>query len=65
VRAGEVIGGTDEFRPRARSGPLTGVRSSPPPGLDPERRDYGSFEDPDGNGWLLQEVRRTTPREVI
>lgn len=28
------------------------------PGLDPERRDYGSFtsfDDPDGNGWLLQE----------
>ncbi|MCO6003778.1 VOC family protein [Actinoallomurus purpureus] len=31
------------------------------PGHDPERRDYGSFasfSDPDGNGWLLQEVRR-------
>jgi hypothetical protein len=31
------------------------------PGLDPERQDYGSFAslaDPDGNGWLLQEVRR-------
>ena len=30
------------------------------PGHDPERRDYGSFasfSDPDGNGWLLQEVR--------
>jgi catechol 2,3-dioxygenase-like lactoylglutathione lyase family enzyme len=30
------------------------------PGLDPERRDYGtyaSFSDPDGNGWLLQERR--------
>lgn len=29
-------------------------------GLDPERRDYGtfaSFDDPDGNTWLLQEVR--------
>jgi len=29
------------------------------PGPDPERRDYGSFasfQDPDGNGWLLQEV---------
>jgi len=29
------------------------------PGPDPERRDYGtfaSFADPDGNGWLLQEV---------
>jgi catechol 2,3-dioxygenase-like lactoylglutathione lyase family enzyme len=31
------------------------------PGPDPERRDYGSFlsfQDPDGNGWLVQEVRR-------
>ena len=30
------------------------------PGHDPDRRDYGSFasfSDPDGNGWLLQEVR--------
>ena len=29
-------------------------------GLDPDRRDYGSFAtfgDPDGNGWLLQEIR--------
>jgi catechol 2,3-dioxygenase-like lactoylglutathione lyase family enzyme len=29
------------------------------PGLHPERADYGSyasFSDPDGNGWLLQEV---------
>jgi catechol 2,3-dioxygenase-like lactoylglutathione lyase family enzyme len=35
-------------------------------GVDPERRDYGTFatfSDPDGNGWLLQEVRtRTTAR---
>jgi predicted enzyme related to lactoylglutathione lyase len=31
------------------------------PGLHPGREDYGtfaSFEDPDGNAWLLQEVRR-------
>lgn len=30
------------------------------PGPDPERRDFGtflSFADPDGNGWLVQEVR--------
>jgi catechol 2,3-dioxygenase-like lactoylglutathione lyase family enzyme len=29
------------------------------PGPDPDRRDYNSFfgfEDPDGNGWLVQEV---------
>ena len=31
------------------------------PGLHPERADYGtylSFSDPDGNGWLVQEVRK-------
>ena len=31
------------------------------PGLDPERRDYDtfrSFNDPDRNGWLVQEVRQ-------
>jgi hypothetical protein len=30
------------------------------PGPDPGRRDYGSFlsfRDPDGNQWLVQEVR--------
>ena len=29
------------------------------PGPDPQRADYGSFfsfADPDGNGWLVQEV---------
>jgi hypothetical protein len=34
------------------------------PGPDPQRGDYNSFAtftDPDGNGWLLQEVRRTEP----
>jgi len=31
------------------------------PGLHPERTDYGtylSFSDPDGNGWLAQEVKQ-------
>jgi catechol 2,3-dioxygenase-like lactoylglutathione lyase family enzyme len=34
------------------------------PGLDPERRSYASFatfKDPDGNGWLLQEIRQRLP----
>jgi catechol 2,3-dioxygenase-like lactoylglutathione lyase family enzyme len=26
-------------------------------GIDPARRDYASFADPDGNTWTLQEVR--------
>lgn len=32
------------------------------PGPDPQRSNYGSFfsfSDPDGNSWLVQEVRRT------
>jgi len=35
-------------------------------GPDPERRKYGSyssFTDPDGNGWVLQEVGAETSRE--
>ena len=34
------------------------------PGPDPERRDYASyasFSDPDGNGWVLQEVKVRLP----
>ena len=34
------------------------------PGADPEHRDYASFadfSDPDGNGWVLQEVRVGKP----
>jgi catechol 2,3-dioxygenase-like lactoylglutathione lyase family enzyme len=33
-------------------------------GTDPKRRDYASFvsfSDPDGNGWLLQEVKTRAP----
>jgi catechol 2,3-dioxygenase-like lactoylglutathione lyase family enzyme len=36
-------------------------------GLDPERRSYASyasFRDPDGNGWLLQEVTTRLPGRV-
>ena len=34
------------------------------PGPEPEHRDYGSyaaFSDPDGNGWVLQEVKVRLP----
>ncbi|MDQ1720861.1 MAG: hypothetical protein QOI26_595 [Pseudonocardiales bacterium] len=34
------------------------------PGLDPQRREFGSFiffNDPDGNSWAVQEGRRTDP----
>ena len=36
------------------------AEGGPVPGPEPERADYGtffSFGDPDGNGWLVQEVR--------
>jgi catechol 2,3-dioxygenase-like lactoylglutathione lyase family enzyme len=36
-------------------------------GPDPERRSYGSFasfEDPDGNGWLLQEITVRLPGRI-
>jgi len=39
----------------------------PQKGLAPERRSYGSFatfSDPDGNGWLLQEVTARLPGRV-
>jgi catechol 2,3-dioxygenase-like lactoylglutathione lyase family enzyme len=37
------------------------------PGPDPERRSYASyaaFNDPDGNGWLLQEITERLPGRV-
>jgi catechol 2,3-dioxygenase-like lactoylglutathione lyase family enzyme len=37
------------------------------PGLDPERRSYASyasFSDPDGNVWLLQEIKERLPGRV-
>ncbi|HVK09965.1 MAG TPA: VOC family protein [Gemmataceae bacterium] len=37
------------------------------PGPDPERRSYGtyaSFRDPDGNVWLLQEIKERLPGRV-
>jgi hypothetical protein len=36
----------------------------PVPGPDPQRRSYqtyATFGDPDGNGWLLQEIRERLP----
>jgi catechol 2,3-dioxygenase-like lactoylglutathione lyase family enzyme len=38
----------------------------PVPGPDPERQSYmtyATFSDPDGNGWLLQEIRTRLPAE--
>jgi predicted enzyme related to lactoylglutathione lyase len=41
------------------SGPFHFHEGARVPGVDPERRDYSSFlsfSDPDGNGWMVQEV---------
>src|SRR5262245_55090823 len=41
-----------------------GIRGPRVPGPDPERRSYAtfaSFSDPDGNGWLLQEIKTRLP----
>jgi catechol 2,3-dioxygenase-like lactoylglutathione lyase family enzyme len=38
------------------------------PGLDPERRSYATFmpfQDPDGNTWLVQEVKRDWKVQVV
>ena len=43
---------------------FAGIRDHVLPGLDPERgsyRSYAEFKDPDGNGWLLQEVKSRLP----
>ena len=43
---------------------VAGPGQPPQSGLDPERRSYfsyASFSDPDGNGWLLQEVNTRFP----
>jgi catechol 2,3-dioxygenase-like lactoylglutathione lyase family enzyme len=44
-----------------------GIRGPRVPGRDPEHRSYftyASFSDPDGNGWLLQEIRERLPGRV-
>jgi catechol 2,3-dioxygenase-like lactoylglutathione lyase family enzyme len=54
--AGGSLGGGFIAAPEARA-----------PGHDPERRSYASyasFSDPDGNGWLLQELTERLPGRV-
>jgi hypothetical protein len=45
-----------------------GVGESPQDGRDPQGRSYtsfASFRDPDGNSWLLQEIRERLPGRVL
>src|SRR5262245_16966889 len=54
--AGGGLGGGFVVRAEARA-----------PGPDPQRRSYasyGSFSDPDGNVWLLQEIKERLPGRV-
>ncbi len=60
IDASEVFhdssGGYNRFDPRARAN-----------GPDPERRSYASFvtfNDPDGNGWVMQEITRRFPGRI-
>lgn len=60
IDASEVFhdagGGYNRFDPAARA-----------PGPDPERRSYASFltfTDPDGNGWVLQEITQRFPGRI-
>jgi hypothetical protein len=49
-------------RPRAEREALQD--GGPVPGPDPQGRSYqtyASFSDPDGNGWLLQEINTRLP----
>jgi len=46
------------------TGPFHFEEGGQTPGPDPARADYNSFlsfTDPDGNGWMVQEVRRDVP----
>jgi catechol 2,3-dioxygenase-like lactoylglutathione lyase family enzyme len=52
----DVAGGYNRFDPAARAS-----------GPDPERRTYASFvtfSDPDGNGWVLQEITARLPGRI-
>jgi catechol 2,3-dioxygenase-like lactoylglutathione lyase family enzyme len=56
--AGSVHAGTDEPYLFGR------LRVSGPNPEHPSYRSFASFSDPDGNGWLLQEVTTRLPRRI-
>lgn len=61
VQVGEV------FHEGARGSRFSEAAAGRLGGLAPERRSYGSFatfNDPDGNGWLLQEVTTRLPGRI-
>jgi catechol 2,3-dioxygenase-like lactoylglutathione lyase family enzyme len=69
ARAELVAHGADPSEVFHFEGPLrvTGTKGRLP-GPDPERRSYSSwisFSDPDGNGWLLQEITTRLPGRGI
>ena len=62
ARADLLARGVEVSEPFHRAGP-----DGPSNGVDPQRRSYASyawFNDPDGNGWLLQEVTIRLPGRV-
>jgi catechol 2,3-dioxygenase-like lactoylglutathione lyase family enzyme len=60
ARAQLIAGGADV----GEAFHFTAFGGAPVPGRDPEGRSYGtyaSFSDPDGNSWLLQEIKTRLP----
>src|SRR5258708_5064079 len=65
VEIGEVFHGAGDVHAGKDEPYLSGRRRVS--GADPDRRSYGSFasfKDPDGNGWLFQEVTARLPGRV-
>src|SRR6478752_4060502 len=65
VKVSEVFHGAGDVHSGADEPYLSGRRRVSGP--DPDRRSYGSFasfKDPDGNGWLFQEVTARLPGRV-
>jgi catechol 2,3-dioxygenase-like lactoylglutathione lyase family enzyme len=77
LAVGDIAAARDELLARGvdvsevfhfAGGPFNIAEENPRlPGRDPENRTYftfASFEDPDGNGWLLQEVTTRLPGRI-
>jgi catechol 2,3-dioxygenase-like lactoylglutathione lyase family enzyme len=65
VQVGEVFHGAGDVHAGTDEPYLSGRRRVSGP--DPDRRSYGSFasfSDPDGNGWLFQEITTRLPGRV-
>ena len=64
----DIVAARDELVSRGvEVGEIYHLDGGPKPGKDPQNRpysNYAAFSDPDGNGWLLQEVTTRLPGRV-